>query len=81
MLGMYVLFRSLENRWDAWRGAMPYAITGAALIAIGLTVSYFSGRTYRKTVAAQRICYHCAYDLRATTGDTCPECGAPVPVA
>jgi fumarate reductase subunit C len=24
------------------------------------------------------FCTHCAYDLRASTGDTCPECGKPI---
>jgi len=64
-------------------GADPMAIqvVGGLLIFSLLCAApchIVSRRFFRNSVAAMKLCYHCGYDLRATTGEHCPECGHPI---
>jgi hypothetical protein len=63
----------LRTEWQ-WHGpgALFTALALAALTA-GVTLAY------RHAVASRLLagrCDECGYDLRARTGDRCPECGA-----
>ncbi|NBC10290.1 MAG: hypothetical protein GVY24_00960 [Planctomycetes bacterium] len=36
-------------------------------------------RRLRRNISIRQICFHCGYDLHASPGTHCPECGAAIP--
>ena len=65
-------------------GSTPAQVTGilAALLAIGVVITVHrrqERKAYLNPQLNQAFCMECNYDLRASAGETCPECGQAIP--
>jgi len=86
--GVLVLAEAALDAMDHGAFDWPAASLAAALIGGGILVGVLTTplrrwhrRLFMANVRDRKLCYHCGYDLRATTGDTCPECGKPTTLA
>ncbi|MFA9477407.1 hypothetical protein ACERK3_03765 [Phycisphaerales bacterium AB-hyl4] len=55
--------------------ALLLLITAGALAMGSVGFSWLVARRYRRRTAAMHVCFDCGYDLHASPGETCPECG------
>jgi hypothetical protein len=49
-------------------------------VVVCAIVDRWAMRTLRRALTERRMCLGCGYDLRATAGDACPECGRAVDI-
>ena len=76
-----VYWRITEGVWE-WDGDQW---TGLIMLIIACPVAFFThwwakkvSVLYKRKLGA-KLCINCGYDLRASPGPTCPECGETLP--
>jgi hypothetical protein len=65
-------------------GSLPGNAAGilAAILAVAVVVKIHrrqERKAYLNPQLLQAVCMGCGYDLRASVGEACPECGQPIP--
>ncbi len=84
VLGGYLLFRRhvpntfmMQHHVLALRPSWPeFAMCTAVYTSAWMVLLFVPGATRRAVRLRRGRCGNCGYDLRAATGEKCPECGA-----
>lgn len=84
VVGVWLVVIVTLPKRSAWREVSPF---GLAAVVVAINHFYYASQRGRLRQYVQANlpevcgthCLRCEYDLRHTAGDTCPECGEPIP--